>query len=169
MKVTAIKCLKTWSNESDGNKALRNPPKKPMLNAVYDALDAQNYPRAIKLATNAAKVLRDADCANALKAYALARSGNKTEALLVAALLPINEVTIQPLKMAYIALRLYDRVADLCQAIHSTYPQSEEFATNWILAVVRIGDFKRIQQAALAVYKTLKIQKYQMWILVAIV
>jgi tetratricopeptide (TPR) repeat protein len=132
------------------------------MRAIYDALDSQNYKTAINLCNKLLKK-HDSPSVQSLKALALSRSGSSKQALEIALkikqLMPIDPHLLYSLTLTLKSLLRFQDIADLYQNAFTHYPTAE-YAQLWFLSLVRLGDYKLIQQVAffnLGCIQTLKI------------
>jgi tetratricopeptide (TPR) repeat protein len=81
---------------------------------------------------------------------------------------PLEDATLQALTMTFKNMSMYEHIADIYHNAYTLVPQHEEWANHWFMALVRIGDYKKVQQAAMKIYKQFKNDKYHLWIIVAL-
>lgn len=144
------------------------------LRPIYDCLDNGNNKKAIQEADRILKKQRDFSCAKALKCLALVRLGRHDEStpLLqdVHCQQPHDEPTLQAMAMCYRELYKLDLMADMYENAYKKKPDSEEILNALFMAYVRIGNYKKQQQVAMALHK-LRPQKnpYYFWAVMSIV
>lgn len=84
------------------------------------------------------------------KAFALLKDGQIEEAYDITVDLkrqkPLDDATLQALTMTYKTLSLYEDIVEVYENAFTIVPNHEEWANHWFMALVRLGDFKKIQQ-----------------------
>ncbi|KAK6096665.1 mitochondrial distribution and morphology [Batrachochytrium dendrobatidis] len=142
------------------------------LEPIYDVLDNQNFKTAIQLCNKALRKSGPTNAIQALKAFALSRSGCDDEALdlcnKIMALKPTDAPTVQALMLTFKFLNKNDRLVVLYEQAFAALPNNEEWANHWFMALVRINDLKGYQQAAMKLHKTFQEVKYYFWAVMSI-
>ncbi|XP_063231904.1 LOW QUALITY PROTEIN: N-alpha-acetyltransferase 25, NatB auxiliary subunit [Bacillus rossius redtenbacheri] len=153
--------------------SVHNTVVERRLRPIYDWLDNGNNKKALQEADKVLKKQPQSQCAKVLKALALLRLGKEDEcaALLesVRAESPVNEATLQAMTICYKEMHKPDKICSVYEAAVKQEPCSEELLTHLFMAYVRVGDYKRQQQAALAVYKLCPKNPYYFWAVMSVV
>lgn len=68
----------------------------------------------------------------------------------------------------WIGKRIDHAVVELYENAANQQPKNEEFAKNWFMAMVRNGDYKGQQAAALKLHRTFKQDKYLFWAIMSL-
>ncbi|KAJ3054397.1 N-alpha-acetyltransferase 25, NatB auxiliary subunit [Rhizophlyctis rosea] len=142
------------------------------IRPIYDALDNGTPKSALQMCTKLLKKQPDAQILKALKALALERMGRDDEAAQlcdeVKAEKPTDEVILQTLTMVYRPQGRYDQITEIYEGAFQRRPNDEELANHWFMAIVRLKDFKTLQQAAMKLNKQFKDDKYYFWTIMCI-
>ncbi|XP_052801736.1 N-alpha-acetyltransferase 25, NatB auxiliary subunit-like [Mya arenaria] len=144
------------------------------LRPIYDCLDNGNNKKALQEADKVLKKQKDFLCAKVLKSLSLLRLGRHDEStgLLheVHQQHPTDEATLQAMAICYREIHKLDLIADMYENANKSKPGNEETLTALFMAYVRLGDYKKQQQTAMALHK-LKPQKnpYYFWAVMSIV
>ncbi|XP_068748503.1 N-alpha-acetyltransferase 25, NatB auxiliary subunit-like isoform X1 [Montipora capricornis] len=143
------------------------------LRPVYDALDSMNNKQAIQLADKILKKQKDLHCAKALKGLALLRSGKAAEgeALLdeIVQAQPADDPTLQAMTICYREMQKPEMIPHIYEMALKQNPQNEELYSHLFMSYVRIGDYKKQQQAAMNLYKQFSKNPYYFWAVMSIV
>ncbi|KAM7443003.1 N-alpha-acetyltransferase 25 [Porites harrisoni] len=142
------------------------------LRPVYDALDSMNNKQAIQLADKILKKQKDLHCAKALKGLALLRSGKNAESeALMAEVMeakPADDPTLQAMTICFREMQKPEMIPHVYEMALKQNPQSEELYSHLFMAYVRIGDYKKQQQAAMNLYKQFSKNPYYFWAVMSI-
>lgn len=143
------------------------------LRPVYDALDSMNNKQAIHLADKILKKQKDLHCAKALKALALLRSGKAPEGeVLLKEIMqaqPADDPTLQAMTICYREMQKPEMIPAIYEMALKQSPNNEELHSHLFMAYVRIGEYKKQQQAALSLYKQFSKNPYYFWAVMSIV
>ncbi|XP_067015410.2 N-alpha-acetyltransferase 25, NatB auxiliary subunit [Anabrus simplex] len=143
------------------------------LRPIYDWLDSGNNKKALQEAEKVLKKQPNFLCAKVLKGLALLRLGKEDECeqLLdaVRAEVPADDSTLQAMTICYRELHKPERICEIYEAATKKDPNNEELLTHLFMAYVRIADYKRQQQTALALYKLKPKNPYYFWAVMSIV
>ncbi|XP_015778829.1 PREDICTED: N-alpha-acetyltransferase 25, NatB auxiliary subunit-like [Acropora digitifera] len=143
------------------------------LRPVYDALDSMNNKQAIHLADKILKKQKDLHCAKALKALALLRSGKAPEGeVLLKEIMqaqPADDPTLQAMTICYREMQKPEMIPAIYEMALKQGPNNEELHSHLFMAYVRIGEYKKQQQAALSLYKQFSKNPYYFWAVMSIV
>ncbi|XP_070572285.1 N-alpha-acetyltransferase 25, NatB auxiliary subunit-like [Ptychodera flava] len=143
------------------------------LRPIYDNLDNGNNKIAVQLADKVLKKQKDLHCAKVLKALALFRMGKQNESFSalqeVAVLEPIDDPTLQAMSICYREMQKPDLVTKLFETALKKQPANEEFHSHLFMSYVRMSDYKKQQQAAMALYRQYPKNPYYFWAVMSIV
>ncbi|KAL1930984.1 hypothetical protein VTP01DRAFT_10121 [Rhizomucor pusillus] len=142
------------------------------LRPLYEAIDDGQNKQALQHANKLLKKNADWPLVKALKAVVLVRTGKDAEAeelcQQVKKCVPTDDATLQAVTMAYRELGHHHAVVELYENAANQQPKNEEFAKNWFMAMVRNGDYKGQQAAALKLHRTFKQDKYLFWAIMSL-
>uniref|UniRef100_A0A4W3JBN8 N-alpha-acetyltransferase 25, NatB auxiliary subunit n=1 Tax=Callorhinchus milii TaxID=7868 RepID=A0A4W3JBN8_CALMI len=148
-------------------------PNDRRLRPIYDYLDNGNNKMAIQQADKLLKKHRDLHCAKVLKAIGLQRTGKQDEAFSlaqeVAALEPTDDNSLQALTILYREMHRPELVTKLYEAAVRKVPSSEEYHSHLFMAYARVGEYKKMQQAGMALYKIVPKNPYYFWSVMSLV
>ncbi|XP_048467470.1 N-alpha-acetyltransferase 25, NatB auxiliary subunit [Rhincodon typus] len=148
-------------------------PNDRRLRPIYDYLDNGNNKMAIQQADKLLKKHRDLHCAKVLKAIGLQRTGKQEEAFAVAqevaALEPTDDNSLQALTILYREMHRPELVTKLYEAAVRKVPSSEEYHSHLFMAYARVGEYKKMQQAGMALYKIVPKNPYYFWSVMSLV
>ncbi|XP_078741310.1 N-alpha-acetyltransferase 25, NatB auxiliary subunit-like, partial [Lampetra fluviatilis] len=148
-------------------------PNDRRLRPVYDYLDNANNKMAIQQADRVLKKHRELHCAKVLKAIGLHRLGRQEEALGlardVAALEPTDDNSLQALTILYREMHRPELVMSLYECAVRKSPANEDHQAHLFMAYVRIGEYKKMQHAAMALYKVTPKNPYYFWAVMSVV
>ncbi|XP_022536484.2 N-alpha-acetyltransferase 25, NatB auxiliary subunit [Astyanax mexicanus] len=148
-------------------------PNDRRLRPIYDYLDNGNNKMAIQQADKLLKKHRDLHCAKVLKAIGLQRTGKQDEAFTlaqeVASLEPTDDNSLQALTILYREMHRPELVTKLYEAAVRKVPASEEYHSHLFMAYARIGEYKKMQQAGMALYKIVPKNPYYFWSVMSLV
>nr|XP_005996448.1 PREDICTED: N-alpha-acetyltransferase 25, NatB auxiliary subunit isoform X2 [Latimeria chalumnae] len=128
---------------------------------------------AIQQADKLLKKHKDLHCAKVLKAIGLQRTGKQDEAFSlaqeVAALEPTDDNSLQALTILYREMHRPELVTKLYEAAVKKVPSSEEYHSHLFMAYARVGEYKKMQQAGMALYKIVPKNPYYFWSVMSLV
>eukprot|EP00057_Strongylocentrotus_purpuratus_P004285 XP_003728406.1 PREDICTED: N-alpha-acetyltransferase 25, NatB auxiliary subunit [Strongylocentrotus purpuratus] len=143
------------------------------LKPLYDNLDNGNYKMALQAADKLLKKHKDLHCAKVLKALALLRMGRRKESLAITEdvieVKPTDEATLSALSICFREMQKPELIVEIYSSALKNQPQNEEFHTYLFMALVRIGNCKRQQQVAMALYKAFPKNPYYFWGVMSVV
>ncbi|XP_076020070.1 N-alpha-acetyltransferase 25, NatB auxiliary subunit isoform X2 [Genypterus blacodes] len=143
------------------------------LRPIYDYLDNGNNKMAIQQADKLLKKHKDLHCAKVLKAIGLQRTGKQDEAFSlaqeVATLEPTDDNSLQALTILYREMHRPELVTKLYEAAVKKVPLSEEYHSHLFMAYARVGEYKKMQQAGMALYKIVPKNPYYFWSVMSLV
>uniref|UniRef100_A0A8C5UA84 N-alpha-acetyltransferase 25, NatB auxiliary subunit n=1 Tax=Malurus cyaneus samueli TaxID=2593467 RepID=A0A8C5UA84_9PASS len=136
-------------------------------------LDNGNNKMAIQQADKLLKKHKDLHCAKVLKAIGLQRTGKQDEAYAlaqeVAALEPTDDNSLQALTILYREMHRPELVTKLYEAAVKKVPNSEEYHSHLFMAYARVGEYKKMQQAGMALYKIVPKNPYYFWSVMSLI
>ncbi|CAH2295928.1 N-alpha-acetyltransferase 25, auxiliary subunit isoform X1 [Pelobates cultripes] len=148
-------------------------PNDRRLRPIYDYLDNGNNKMAIQQAEKLLKKHKDLHCAKVLKAIGLQRTGRQEEAFVlaqeVAALEPTDDNSLQALTILYREMHRPELVTKLYEAAVKKVPNSEEYHSHLFMAYARVGEYKKMQQAGMALYKIVPKNPYYFWSVMSLI
>ncbi|XP_038618784.1 N-alpha-acetyltransferase 25, NatB auxiliary subunit [Tachyglossus aculeatus] len=148
-------------------------PNDRRLRPIYDYLDNGNNKMAIQQADKLLKKHKDLHCAKVLKAIGLQRTGKQDEAFAlakeVAALEPTDDNSLQALTILYREMHRPELVTKLYEAAVKKVPNSEEYHSHLFMAYARVGEYKKMQQAGMALYKIVPKNPYYFWSVMSLI
>uniref|UniRef100_A0A3P8XD33 N-alpha-acetyltransferase 25, NatB auxiliary subunit n=1 Tax=Esox lucius TaxID=8010 RepID=A0A3P8XD33_ESOLU len=128
---------------------------------------------AIQQADKLLKKHKDLHCAKVLKAIGMQRTGKQDEAFNlaqeVATLEPTDDNSLQALTILYREMHRPELVTKLYEAAVRKVPLSEEYHSHLFMAYARVGDYKKMQQAGMALYKIVPKNPYYFWSVMSLV
>ncbi|XP_013396790.1 N-alpha-acetyltransferase 25, NatB auxiliary subunit-like [Lingula anatina] len=144
------------------------------LRPIYDCLDNGNNKEAIKEADKVLKKQKNFQCAKVLKALALLRTGKQDESCnilkAVHAEHPTDDSTLQAMVICYKEMHELDQIATLYENASKAQPDNEEILSALFMAYVRIGNYKKQQQTAMALHRLQPHKNpYYFWAVMSIV
>ncbi|XDV54833.1 hypothetical protein PO909_023036 [Leuciscus waleckii] len=108
-----------------------------------------------------------------LKAIGLQRTGRQEEAFTlaqeVAVLEPTDDNSLQALTILYREMHRPELVTKLYEAAVRKVPTSEEYHSHLFMAYARVGEYKKMQQAGMALYKIVPKNPYYFWSVMSLV
>ncbi|XP_061783480.1 N-alpha-acetyltransferase 25, NatB auxiliary subunit [Nerophis lumbriciformis] len=148
-------------------------PNDRRLRPIYDYLDNGNNKMAIQQADKLLKKHKDLHCAKVLKAIGLQRTGKQDEAFSLAqevtSLEPTDDNSLQALTILYREMHRPELVTKLYEAAVKKVPLSEEYHSHLFMAYARVGEYKKMQQAGMALYKIVPKNPYYFWSVMSLV
>ncbi|XP_028912141.1 LOW QUALITY PROTEIN: N-alpha-acetyltransferase 25, NatB auxiliary subunit [Ornithorhynchus anatinus] len=148
-------------------------PNDRRLRPIYDYLDNGNNKMAIQQADKIVEKHKDLHCAKVLKAIGLQRTGKQDEAFTlakeVAALEPTDDNSLQALTILYREMHRPELVTKLYEAAVKKVPNSEEYHSHLFMAYARVGEYKKMQQAGMALYKIVPKNPYYFWSVMSLI
>ncbi|KAJ4445258.1 N-alpha-acetyltransferase 25, NatB auxiliary subunit [Periplaneta americana] len=155
---------KTHVDSSVGERRLR---------PIYDWLDNGNNKKALQEAEKVLKKQPNFQCAKVLKALALLRLGKEDECIqvldVVRAEVPCDDSTLQAMTICYREIHNPERICEIYEAATKKEPNNEELLTHLFMSYVRVADYKKQQQAAMALYKLKPKNPYYFWAVMSVV
>jgi len=143
------------------------------LRPIYDWLDNGNNKKALQEADKVLKKHPDFDCCLALKCLALMRLGRETEAstLLekVLASSPVDEGALNAMTIAFRELQEPGKICRMYEGAVAKEPNNEEFLTHLFMSYVRMGEYKKQEEAARNLYKVKPKNPYFFWSVMSLV
>uniref|UniRef100_A0A8B9J2A2 N-alpha-acetyltransferase 25, NatB auxiliary subunit n=1 Tax=Amazona collaria TaxID=241587 RepID=A0A8B9J2A2_9PSIT len=143
------------------------------LRIIANYLDNGNNKMAIQQADKLLKKHKDLHCAKVLKAIGLQRTGKQDEAYAlaqeVAALEPTDDNSLQALTILYREMHRPELVTKLYEAAVKKVPNSEEYHSHLFMAYARVGEYKKMQQAGMALYKIVPKNPYYFWSVMSLI
>uniref|UniRef100_A0A8C9Z955 N-alpha-acetyltransferase 25, NatB auxiliary subunit n=1 Tax=Sander lucioperca TaxID=283035 RepID=A0A8C9Z955_SANLU len=128
---------------------------------------------AIQQADKLLKKHKDLHCAKVLKAIGLQRTGKQDEAFTlaqeVATQEPTDDNSLQALTILYREMHRPELVTKLYEAAVKKVPLSEEYHSHLFMAYARVGEYKKMQQAGMALYKIVPKNPYYFWSVMSLV
>ncbi|XP_046900636.1 N-alpha-acetyltransferase 25, NatB auxiliary subunit [Hypomesus transpacificus] len=148
-------------------------PNDRRLRPIYDYLDNGNNKMAIQQADKLLKKHKDLHCAKVLKSIGLQRTGKQDEAFNlaqeVATLEPTDDNSLQALTILYREMQRPELVTKLYEAAVKKVPLSEEYHSHLFMAYARVGEYKKMQQAGMTLYKIVPKNPYYFWSVMSLV
>ncbi|XP_053986052.1 N-alpha-acetyltransferase 25, NatB auxiliary subunit [Hylaeus anthracinus] len=143
------------------------------LRPIYDWLDNGNNKKALQEADKVLKKHPSNQCAKVLKALALLRLGKENECQIimdeVRLEVPCEDSTLQVMSICYREIHQPNKISEVYEAAAKADPNNEELLTHLFMSYVRLGDYKKQQQTALALYKLKPKNPYYFWAVMSIV
>ncbi|KAK2548545.1 N-alpha-acetyltransferase 25 [Acropora cervicornis] len=131
------------------------------LRPVYDALDSMNNKQAIHLADKILKKQKDLHCAKAPEGEVLLKEIMQAQ--------PADDPTLQAMTICYREMQKPEMIPAIYEIALKHSPNNEELHSHLFMAYVRIGEYKKQQQAALSLYKQFSKNPYYFWAVMSIV
>ncbi|KAJ8263493.1 hypothetical protein COCON_G00159500 [Conger conger] len=148
-------------------------PNDRRLRPIYDYLDNGNNKMAVQQAEKLLKKHKDLHCAKVLKAIGLQRTGKQEEAFSlaqeVAILEPTDDNSLQALTILYREMHRPELVTKLYESAVRKVPTSEEYHSHLFMAYARVGEYKKMQQVGMALYKIVPKNPYYFWSVMSLV
>ncbi|CAD6234182.1 GSCOCG00007626001-RA-CDS [Cotesia congregata] len=152
---------------------INNTVNERRLRPIYDWLDNGNNKKALQEADKVLKKQPDNQCARVLKALALLRLGkeDKCQDIMdkVRSEVPCDDSTLQAMSICYKEIHQPDKIREVYEAAAKADPNNEDLLTHLFMSYVRLGDFKKQQQTALALYKLKPKNPYYFWAVMSVV
>ncbi|CAK9820354.1 N-alpha-acetyltransferase 25, NatB auxiliary subunit [Anthophora plagiata] len=157
------------ASKADVNKIVNERRLRP----IYDWLDNGNNKKALQEADKVLKKQPSNQCARVLKALALLRLGKENECQVimdkVCSEVPYEDSTLQVMSIYYRERHQPDKISEVYEAAAKVDPNNEELLTDLFMSYVRLGDYKKQQQTALALYKLKPKNPYYFWAVMSVV
>jgi len=154
------------------SKPADNSVNERRLRPIYDWLDNGNNKKAFQEAEKVLKKQPSLQCAKVLKALAMIRLGRSEEAqsILKEVLLeePYDDSTLQAMAICYRETHKPELTCQAYEAALKKDPTNEEFLSHLFMGYVRIGDYRKQQQTAMALYKVKPKNPYYFWAVMSI-
>ncbi|XP_034949721.1 N-alpha-acetyltransferase 25, NatB auxiliary subunit [Chelonus insularis] len=152
---------------------VNNTVNERRLRPIYDWLDNGNNKKALQEADKVLRKQPDNQCARVLKALALLRLGKEDQCQVimdkVRSEVPCEDSTLQAMSICYKEISQPDKIREVYEAAAKADPNNEELLTHLFMSYVRLGDFKKQQQTALALYKLKPKNPYYFWAVMSVV
>ena len=152
--------------------AAQNSVAERRLRPIYDWLDNGNNKKALQEAEKVLKKQPDFQCCKVLKSLALLRLGRENEAQPVLDSVlnegPTDDGTLQAMTIAFRELQQPEKICTMYEKATSR-EQSEELLSHLFMSYVRMGYYKKQQQAAMQLYKVKPKNPYYFWAVMSIV
>jgi len=152
--------------------AAKNQVNERRLRPIYDCIDCGNYKKALHEADKVLKKQPDFQTCKVLKGLALVRMGREAEAdpILDAVLDegPTDDATLQAMTFAFRDMMQPEKICQMYANATKKEP-SEELLSHLFMSYVRVGNYKKQQEAALALYKARPKNPYYFWAVMSIV
>ncbi|KAF4526862.1 hypothetical protein B566_EDAN013916 [Ephemera danica] len=146
---------------------------KMCYESVADWLDNGNNKKALQEADKVLKKQPNFLCAKVLRALALLRMGKNEECETILETVrtetPVDDATLQAMAICYRELHQTDKICLMYAAAVAKEPNNEELLTHLFMAHVRVGDFKKQQQTAMALFKLKPKNPYYFWGVMSVV
>ncbi|XP_021913632.1 N-alpha-acetyltransferase 25, NatB auxiliary subunit isoform X3 [Zootermopsis nevadensis] len=143
------------------------------LRPIYDWLDNGNNKKALQEAEKVLKKQPNFQCAKVLKALALLRLGKEDECMqlldAVRTEIPCDDSTLQAMTICYREIHNPERICEIYEAATKKEPNNEELLTHLFMSYVRVADYKKQQQTAMALYKLKPKNPYYFWAVMSVV
>ncbi|KAK0171898.1 hypothetical protein PV328_005290 [Microctonus aethiopoides] len=143
------------------------------LRPIYDWLDNGNNKKALQEAEKVLRKQPNNQCARVLKALALLRLGKENDCQVimdkVRSEVPCEDSTLQAMSICYKEIHQPDKIREVYEAAAKADPNNEELLSHLFMSYVRLGDFKKQQQTALALYKLKPKNPYYFWAVMSVV
>ncbi|XP_076276164.1 phagocyte signaling impaired isoform X1 [Lasioglossum baleicum] len=143
------------------------------LRRIYDWLDNGNNKKALQEADKVLKKQPSNQCAEMLKALALLRLGKENECQVimdkVRSKIPCEDSTLQVMSICYREIHQPNKISEVYEAATKADPNNEELLTHLFMSYVRLGDYTKQRQTALALYKLKPKNPYYFWAVMSIV
>ncbi|KAF2354373.1 N-acetyltransferase B complex non-catalytic subunit [Trinorchestia longiramus] len=143
------------------------------LRPIYDWLDLGNTRKAIQECDKVLKKQPGLSCAKVLRSLALLRSGKGEEAhqciSQVVSSGPSDESSLQALTIYFREIHELDKICEVYEAAVKNQPKNEEILSHLFMSYVRVGNYKKQQQTAMALYKVKPKNPYYFWAVISIV
>uniref|UniRef100_A0A1B6HRG4 N-terminal acetyltransferase B complex subunit MDM20 homolog n=1 Tax=Homalodisca liturata TaxID=320908 RepID=A0A1B6HRG4_9HEMI len=143
------------------------------LRPIYNWLDDGNNKKALQEAEKVLKKQPNFQCAKVLKALALLRLGKEIECQqLLESIrkdLQCDDSTLSAMTICYREMNKPEVICDVYSEATKKDPKNEELLTHLFMAYVRVCDYKKQQQTAMALYKLKFKNHYYFWTVMSIV
>ncbi|XP_043260160.1 N-alpha-acetyltransferase 25, NatB auxiliary subunit [Colletes gigas] len=143
------------------------------LRPIYDWLDNGNNKKALQEADKVLKKHSSNQCAKVLKALALLRLGNETKCQVimdeVRSEVPCEDSTLQVMSICYREIHQPNKISEVYEAAVNANPNNEELLTHLFMSYVRLGNYKKQRETALALYKRKPKNPYYFWAVMSVV
>ncbi|QQP36621.1 Uncharacterized protein FKW44_021776, partial [Caligus rogercresseyi] len=156
-----------------GSSGSRNSVAERRLRPIYDWLNSGNNKRALQESDRILKKSAGFSCCKVLKSLALLRMGREDEAQgfldSVLAEGPTDEETLQAMAIAYKESLQLEKICQMYEVATEKEPNNEDLLSHLFMSYVRIGDYKKQQSAAFALYKAAPKNPYYFWAIMSII
>ncbi|KZS15079.1 Phagocyte signaling-impaired protein [Daphnia magna] len=153
-------------------KPVDNSVNERRLRPIYDWLDNGNNKKALQEAEKVLKKQPNLQCAKVLKALAMVRLGKSEEAQIILKDVqleePCEDATLQAMAICYRETHRPELTCQIYEAAVKKDPLNEEFLSHLFMGYVRIGDYRKQQQTAMALFKVKPKNPYYFWAVMSI-
>ncbi|XP_043925685.1 N-alpha-acetyltransferase 25, NatB auxiliary subunit [Protopterus annectens] len=132
-------------------------PNDRRLRPIYDSLDNGNNKMAIQQADKLLKKHKDLHCAKMLHEQ-------QSQDMAMVVINPGN-----PINLDFRVCFETELVTKLYEAAVKKVPSSEEYHSHLFMAYARVGEYKKMQQAGMALYKIVPKNPYYFWSVMSLV
>lgn len=143
------------------------------LRPIYNWLDDGNNKKALQEAEKVLKKQPNFQCAKVLKGLALLRLGKESECQELLESIrkdfQSDDSTLQAMTICYREMNKPEEICNIYSIAIKNDPKSEELLTHLFMAYVRVCDYKKQQQTAMALYKLKFKNHYYFWTVMSIV
>ncbi|CAB4062793.1 NAA25 [Lepeophtheirus salmonis] len=151
---------------------LKNSVAERRLRPIYEWLNSGNNKGALQECDRVLRKQSNFQCCKVLKSLALHRMGREDEAqTLLDSILsegPTDEETLQAMAIAYRESFQLDKICHMYEVAIEKEPNNEDLLSHLFMSYVRLGDYKKQQQAAFALYKASPKNPYYFWAIMSI-
>ncbi|EFX68033.1 hypothetical protein DAPPUDRAFT_203413 [Daphnia pulex] len=153
-------------------KPVDNSVNERRLRPIYDWLDNGNNKKALQEAEKVLKKQPNLQCARVLKALAMVRLGKSEEAQTILQDVqleePCEDATLQAMAICYRETHRPELTCHIYEAAVRKDPLNEEFLSHLFMGYVRIGDYRKQQLTAMALFKVKPKNPYYFWAVMSI-
>ncbi|XP_046462363.1 N-alpha-acetyltransferase 25, NatB auxiliary subunit-like [Daphnia pulex] len=153
-------------------KPVDNSVNERRLRPIYDWLDNGNNKKALQEAEKVLKKQPNLQCARVLKALAMVRLGKSEEAQTILQEVqleePCEDATLQAMAICYRETHRPELTCQIYEAAVRKDPLNEEFLSHLFMGYVRIGDYRKQQLTAMALFKVKPKNPYYFWAVMSI-
>ncbi|XP_046385897.1 N-alpha-acetyltransferase 25, NatB auxiliary subunit [Ischnura elegans] len=143
------------------------------LRPIYDWLDVGNNKKALQEAEKVLKKQPSFQCAKVLKSLALLRLGKEDECEQILESVrqevPCEDSTLQAMTLCYREIHKPEKICEIYEGATKKDPSNEELLTHLFMAYVRVNDYRKQQQTAMALYKLKPKNPYYFWAVMSLV
>lgn len=143
------------------------------LRPIYDWLDNGNNKRALQEADKLMRKHPEFECCQALRCLALMRLGREGEATQVLdkllAVAPVDEGALNAMTIAFRELQEPAKICRMYEGAVGREPGNEELLSHLFMSYVRVGEYKKQEEAARNLYKAKPKNPYFFWSVMSLV